>query len=162
MNDKEEQPEAPCPDAYEVGYGKPPKQAQFKKGQSGNPNGRPKAAKMRKPVGTVVRRLLSEEVKVLVNGKKRKMTKLEAAVETLFAMVRKGNLGAIKLLINLGDKHIAPLNSLAELAGGRPLFTFTEEEAARFRTKTFTKGMLTKDMSIPDTYKDDEDGKPVL
>lgn len=157
MSDKEEQTEAPCPDSYEVGYGKPPKQAQFKKGQSGNPNGRPKAAKMRKPVGTVVRRLLSEEVKVLVNGKKQKMTKLEAAVETLFAMVRKGNLGAIKYLINLGDKHIAPLNSLAELAGGRPLFTFTEEEAASFRTKRLTDGMV-----IPDKHKDDDDPQPVL
>ena len=26
---------------YEVGYGKPPKHTQFKRGQSGNPNGRP-------------------------------------------------------------------------------------------------------------------------
>jgi hypothetical protein len=30
---------------YEVGYGKPPKQHRFKKGQSGNPGGRPKKAK---------------------------------------------------------------------------------------------------------------------
>jgi hypothetical protein len=29
-------------DEYEVGYGKPPKESQFKKGQSGNPKGRPK------------------------------------------------------------------------------------------------------------------------
>ncbi len=29
----------------EVGYGRPPKAAQFKPGQSGNPNGRPKGAK---------------------------------------------------------------------------------------------------------------------
>lgn len=30
---------------YEVGYGKPPKRTRFKKGQSGNPKGRPKGAK---------------------------------------------------------------------------------------------------------------------
>lgn len=30
---------------YEVGYGKPPEHSQFKKGQSGNPNGRPRKAK---------------------------------------------------------------------------------------------------------------------
>jgi hypothetical protein len=29
-------------DSYEVGYGKPPKNAQFQKGISGNPRGRPK------------------------------------------------------------------------------------------------------------------------
>lgn len=34
---------------YEVGYGKPPKQTRFKPGQSGNPRGRPKGAKTRRP-----------------------------------------------------------------------------------------------------------------
>ena len=29
-------------DDYEVGYGKPPKNTQFRKGVSGNPRGRPK------------------------------------------------------------------------------------------------------------------------
>ncbi len=33
------------PDNYEVGYGKPPKKGQFKKGQSGNSKGRPTGAK---------------------------------------------------------------------------------------------------------------------
>lgn len=32
-------------DDYEIGYGKPPKQTQFRKGQSGNPRGRPKRKK---------------------------------------------------------------------------------------------------------------------
>src|SRR5262245_4838454 len=33
------------PDEYKVGYGKPPKDTQFRKGQSGNPKGRPKGSK---------------------------------------------------------------------------------------------------------------------
>ena len=32
-------------EGYEVGYKKPPKHTRFQKGQSGNPNGRPKGSK---------------------------------------------------------------------------------------------------------------------
>lgn len=34
---------------YDVGYGKPPKATRFKPGQSGNPKGRPKGAKNKRP-----------------------------------------------------------------------------------------------------------------
>lgn len=36
--------------SYEVGYGKPPSDKQFKKGQSGNPMGRPKGSRNKKPL----------------------------------------------------------------------------------------------------------------
>ena len=37
-------------DDYEIGYKKPPKNGQFKKGQSGNPKGRPTGSKNKKKV----------------------------------------------------------------------------------------------------------------
>lgn len=39
----------PGPDPYEVGYGKPPAASRFRKGQSGNPRGRPKGSRNRLP-----------------------------------------------------------------------------------------------------------------
>jgi len=34
---------------YDVGYGKPPAHSRFKPGQSGNPRGRPKGVKNKRP-----------------------------------------------------------------------------------------------------------------
>jgi len=39
----------PAPNAYEVGYRKPPMKSRFKQGQSGNPRGRPRGSKNKKP-----------------------------------------------------------------------------------------------------------------
>jgi hypothetical protein len=39
----------PATSKYEVGYGKPPAQTQFKPGQSGNPRGRPQGARNKRP-----------------------------------------------------------------------------------------------------------------
>jgi hypothetical protein len=42
-------PPASKPPTYEVGYGRPPKASQFRLGQSGNPKGRPKGARNKRP-----------------------------------------------------------------------------------------------------------------
>lgn len=64
--------------AYEVGFGKPPRHGQFKKGQSGNPNGRPKGSLNR---ALVIARILAEQITITENGQKRTITKFEAAVK---------------------------------------------------------------------------------
>jgi Family of unknown function (DUF5681) len=68
------------PENYVVGYRKPPMQTRFKKGKSGNPKGRPKGSLN---LATVLMKTLREKVVVNENGRKKKITKLEAAIKQL-------------------------------------------------------------------------------
>lgn len=83
---------------YEVGYGRPPRHARFKKGQSGNPKGRPKGSLN---LGTVLERTLRETVVINENGQRRQITKLEAAMKQLVNKSAAGDLAAIKFLAML-------------------------------------------------------------
>jgi len=55
MSERDQGPGQKGPDGqepnYEVGYGKPPAKTQFRKGQSGNPGGRPKGARNKSVLG---------------------------------------------------------------------------------------------------------------
>jgi hypothetical protein len=81
---------------YEVGYGKPPRHTQFKRGQSGNPRGRPSGSKN---FATLLSEVLNEPVVVTEKGGRRRMTKQQAIVTQLVNQSLKGNLPATKLLI---------------------------------------------------------------
>ena len=60
---------------YEVGHGRPPKQRRFKKGQSGNPRGRPKGSKNQK---LVFRQVMAAPVTVREGDKRRSLGTYEA------------------------------------------------------------------------------------
>jgi hypothetical protein len=83
---------------YEVGYGKPPCQTRFKKGQSGNPRGRAPGAQNLK---TVLIDALNELVVVAENGGRRKISKRQAIIKQLVNQSAKGNWPAAKLLFQI-------------------------------------------------------------
>jgi hypothetical protein len=83
---------------YQVGYGKPPRYSQFKRGQSGNPRGRPAGSKN---LGTLVSEALNEPVIVVENGGRRKISKREAIIKQLVNRSAKADWRAIKILLDI-------------------------------------------------------------
>ena len=85
---------------YEVGYGRPPTQSQFKKGRSGNPTGRRRYTESER-----TQQLLREEgarVLTLRQGNRvEKITAVRAAVRSLFLEAAKGKTAAQKMVLQL-------------------------------------------------------------
>ena len=79
---------------YEVGYGKPPRDTRFKRGQSGNPRGRPPGAKN---LSTLLNEALDELVVVTENGGRNRISKRRAAFKQLVNDAAKGEWRALKL-----------------------------------------------------------------
>lgn len=109
-----------------TGYGKPPKESQFKPGQSGNPKGRPKGAKSLK---SVVQKELASKIEIRVQGKKTRTTKLEAAIMKLVNDALSGNAKALSELLKLAAAYM-PHNSDQEAAS---LPTSEEDRALLMR-----------------------------
>lgn len=86
---------------YAVGHGRPPKHSQFKKGQSGNPKGRPKNADRELSILEEICSALSEKVTIEANGKRQKVTKQKLLVTNLVNTAIKGNMKATSLLLRL-------------------------------------------------------------
>ena len=72
---------------YKVGYGKPPKTKQFKRGKSGNPKGRPKGSLN---LATDLTTELSEHITVREDGRSRKVSKQRALIKSLMAKALQG------------------------------------------------------------------------
>jgi hypothetical protein len=83
---------------YEVGYGKPPRETRFAKGQSGNPRGRPSGAKNFK---TLLSDALNVPVIVTENSGRRKVTKRQAIITQLVNRSATPDWRAIKILLDL-------------------------------------------------------------
>jgi hypothetical protein len=90
-----------------VGYRSPPEATRFQKGVSGNPRGRPKGSLN---VATVLTRTLREKVVINENGRRRTVTKLEAALKQLVDQAAAGDLRALRHLTALARDAEAQQN----------------------------------------------------
>lgn len=88
-NDRENKKE------YEVGYKRPPREYQFKPGQSGNPKGRPKK---NKSFVEDIKDEMNELIQIQEQGKIKKITKQLALVKRLITDALSGKASASKLL----------------------------------------------------------------
>ncbi len=86
---------------YDVGFGKPPRQTRFKRGQSGNRKGRPKGAPN---FWTIFDQELGKTVEVNENGKRRKMTKLQVGLRQLVNKLASGDPKAATTVTDLMRK----------------------------------------------------------
>jgi hypothetical protein len=71
----------------EVGYGRPPRHTQFRKGRSGNPRGRPRGSKN---LSTIVKRELNLPIQIKEDGKPRTIRRNEAIVKGMVADALQG------------------------------------------------------------------------
>jgi hypothetical protein len=83
---------------YKVGYKKPPLHTRFKKGQSGNPRGRPRGAKN---FSTVLNDALNQRVVVTENGRRRMISKRELGIRQLVDKFAMAEVQATRLLLGL-------------------------------------------------------------
>lgn len=100
---------------YEVGYGKPPKEHQFKPGRSGNIGGRQKS---KISGSTDISKLLNEPVKVTIGGKVREMDIFEASLRKLAKRAIDKDLRAILRFIKICEEYEILVPPPAAKSGG--------------------------------------------
>ena len=90
---------------YKVGPGRPPKEYQFKPGQSGNPKGaKPKAPSLAPDLKELLKQALDRRVTFNQDKKTRTLTLFAAGIEQLVGQFVKGDRHARRDLFDLADK----------------------------------------------------------
>jgi len=87
---------------YTVGYGRPPKATQFRKGQSGNPKGRTKGSRS---IGATLQAIIGQKIAVTEHGTTRRIPALEVMLRRLTNDAMRGDVRGLKLLLSLIERY---------------------------------------------------------
>jgi hypothetical protein len=92
-------------DEYEVGYRKPPRDTQFKKGHSGNPKGRPRGTKN---LRTDFLEELNERMTIREGSREVTLSKQRVFLKSLMSGAMKGSPAAIRSILDLAFRYLEP------------------------------------------------------
>lgn len=139
---------------YEVGYGKPPKHSQFKKGRSGNPKGRPKGAK---GVGASIMRELERKVTIREGGQEVTISKAEAVAKRITNKALSGDMGASKMLLQFDAEQAQQVEVDGEQSGQTSLPDQTDEAVLKY----FAQQVRENDFGSETNHKPNKDESDV-
>jgi hypothetical protein len=125
--------EVPAP-TEQVGFCRPPQATRFKKGVSGNPKGRPKHSLN---VATAFIKASREKVIINEGGKRKTVTKLEAALKQLVNKAASGDTRALRQLVELAREAEAKQQASP---GQEPVLTDLDQEVLEGILKRFEVG----------------------
>ena len=96
---------------YKVGFCKPPKTTQFRRGKSGNPKGRPKGSSN---LATDLAAELGESISVREDGRQRRVSKQRALIKSLLAKSLQGDVRAAAAVLGLYARLITEVSDDTE------------------------------------------------
>src|SRR5437763_1785278 len=89
---------------YRIGFKRPPQSTRFRKGQSGNPKGRPKTSSLKSDLA----KQLTKRITLTVRGRKTTMTIQQAVVIALTTNAVKGDARSATIIFNLIKQMLEP------------------------------------------------------
>ena len=142
---------------YKVGPGRPPKEYQFKPGQSGNPKGaKPKQPSVTVDLKAALERALNKSVTLKQGEKERVVTMATAGIEQLVAQFAKGDHHARRDLIALAEKLGVPLLADQHQAIEEALAADHEAILVTYAKRIYDKQIIHPPVFAPPELLDDD------
>jgi uncharacterized protein DUF5681 len=150
----------------EVGYKKPPKASQFKKGQSGNPKGRPKGSRS---ISTAFEEVIWKSVRIRQGDQRKSVPMIQAMLMAIMAKATQPDIKAADLILKFAERfqHLTPKSAPAPASANTPKpFEWTEEDETLLPfiehltngRRALEEGCRIKNSTNPGTHLTPDDG----